>query len=89
MPEKESPEKPFLSNKQDIFKRFLIIMFSPHPNGVECLDITPDGKYIVTVSKEVIKSIYSMSTKPLPRRNQKIFHKLLLFGTGEILIEPA
>lgn len=25
----------------------------PHHYGVECLDITPDGKYIVSVSKEV------------------------------------
>jgi len=32
---------------------YLFYFFSPHPNGVECLDITPDGKYIVTVSKEV------------------------------------
>jgi WD40 repeat protein/Ca2+-binding EF-hand superfamily protein len=27
-------------------------IFDPHPNGVECLDVTPDGRYIITVSKE-------------------------------------
>jgi hypothetical protein len=26
---------------------------SPHPNGTESLDISADGRYIVTISKEV------------------------------------
>jgi len=32
-------------------------IFDPHPNGVETLDITPDGRYIVTVSKEKSEDI--------------------------------
>lgn len=27
-------------------------IFDPHPNGTESLDISADGKYIVTISKE-------------------------------------
>jgi len=27
---------------------------SPHPFGTESLDITPDGQYIVTISREVL-----------------------------------
>lgn len=29
------------------------ILLSPHPNGTESLDISADGRFIVTLSKEV------------------------------------
>jgi hypothetical protein len=49
MQELEFPEKLSLSNNSSI----LYNPISPHPNGVECLDITSDGSHIVTISKEV------------------------------------
>jgi len=47
MRKKELQEKRFSSNS---FRRFLILN-SPHPHGTESLDISPDGMYILTISK--------------------------------------